>query len=362
MKVLIINTVRFRLNGMTSVIMNYYRNIEKSDMQIDFVVPNVISDEYRAELEGNGSRIYQIPRKKNPLKYMQRLRALIRKNKYDIVHVHGNSAMMYFDIRPAYKENVPVRIVHSHNTTCSHMRMHKILKKPFSKMYTHGFACGVDAGKWLYGNGEFEVLRNGIDLKNYAYNEALRKEFREKIGAGDRFVLGHVGNFIEQKNHSFMLDFYADLLKKDSNYLLLLISDGALLDAMKEKAKALGIEKSVLFLGKTTEVASYLQAMDAFILPSLHEGLPVVIVEALAVGLPCVVADTVSREADLAENVKFIPIDNERIWVDAISDVKASACDRNVLCADNQKKISDKGYDITTSAGHMKELYKEYLR
>lgn len=357
MKVLIINTVRFRLNGITSVIMNYYRNIDKHDMQIDFVVPNVISDEYRRELEGNGSKIYQIPRKKNPLKYMSTLRKLIRANQYEVVHVHGNSAMMYFDIRPAYKEKVPVRIVHSHNTTCSHMGLHKLLKKPFSKMYTRGFACGEAAGKWLFDDKPFEVLKNGIDMKNYTYNAQIREEARKELGIKDEFLLGHVGNFVDQKNHGFMLDFYAELLKRDDKFKLLLISDGVLLDAMKEKAAALNISDSVIFFGKTTKVPRYLQAMDAFILPSKYEGLPVVLVEAEAAGLFCMVSDKVSREANLSETLQFIPIDNKETWVKALLEAKTVSQDREEICRRNQKKIAEKGYDITVTAGRMKELY-----
>lgn len=362
MRVLIISTVRFRLNGITSVILNYYRNMDKKGMQIDFVVPNEISAEYKSELVRNGSNIYYIPRKSNPLNYQRKLYKLMKENDYDLVHVHGNSAMMLLDILPAKKVNVPVRIVHSHNTTCSHMMLHKMLFPIFNKCYTHGFACGQDAGKWLYGNRPFVELKNGIDIKKYYFNKSIREEYRQKINAGNRVVIGHVGNFIEQKNHTFLLDWYAELVKKNRNYLLLLISDGVLMKSMKEKAHQLGIDNNVLFLGKTTEVNNYLQAMDIFVLPSLYEGLPVVLVEAQAAGLPCIVADTVSDEADLTGSLEFLPITDVNPWICAVEDKAKLQYNRNDRCAEWHIKIADAGYDVTKNADYMRALYNKYIK
>ena len=361
MRILIINTVRFRLNGMTSVILNYYRNMDKSNMQIDFVVPNDISTEYRKELEKNHSNIYCIPRNSNPIKYQWRLYKVMKKNHYDIVHVHGNSALMLLDILPAKMANIPIRIVHSHNTTCSHMKVHKILLPIFKKCYTHAYACGRDAGKWLFGTEQFVELKNGIDLKKYKFNPSIRDQHRKKINAGSRVVIGHIGNFIEQKNHTFLLDWYAELIKEDTNYLLLLISDGVLMELMKKKVHQLGIGNNVLFLGKTTEVQNYLQAMDIFVLPSLHEGLPVVLVEAQASGLPCVVADTVSQEADITGSLKFLPITDRKTWVKTIKDFVKLQYNRGEKSIEWQKKISIAGYDITQNANTMRKLYINYI-
>lgn len=363
MKVLIINTVRFRLNGITSVIMNYYRNMDKQDMQTDFVVVNEISQEYRRELEADGSRIYRLTRKKNPLSYMLGLYRLMKKNRYDIVHVHGNSAMMFFDVLPAKLAGVPVRIVHSHNTTCSHMKLHKLLLPFFRKCYTHGFACGQEAGKWLFGEKAFTELKNGIDLRAYRYDESVRQEHREKIQAGDRVVIGHVGNFIEQKNHSFLLDWYAKLAGDNDQYLLLLISDGALLEPMKEKAQQLGLRDKVLFLGKTTEVPGYFQAMDAFVLPSLHEGLPVVLIEAQAAGLPCYVSDKVTTQADLTKSLTYLPIEDATVWAERMAEdtEKWMNLDRLQQCDDWQQLIAEEGYDVTRNAGWLKQLYGMYI-
>lgn len=362
MKVLIVSTVRFYVNGITSVILNYYRNMDKNGMQIDFVIPNEIGDEYRTELEQNRSNIYYIPRKSNPLSYQRKLYNIMKENSYDIVHVHGNSAMMLLDILPAKKANIPVRIVHCHNTTCSHKVLHKMFLPIFNKCYTHGFACGQDAGKWLYGDGCFEELKNGIDLEKYRYDESVRAEYREKIGAKNKTIIGHIGNFIEQKNHAFLLDWFSELIKEDSNYLLLLISDGGLLEPMKKKSQDLGIDDNVLFLGKTTEISQYLQAMDLFVLPSLYEGLPVVLVEAQAAGLPCFVSDKVSKEADLTNSLCFLDITDRKEWVRSIrgKERMLKNMNRTKVCEDWQKMIAENGYDIVHNAERMKSLYYKY--
>ncbi len=361
MKVLIVNTVRFRLNGITSVIMNYYRNMDRTATSIDFVVKNEISEEYRAELEGNGAAVYYIPRNSNPLRYMWQLYRVCKEGGYDVVHIHGNSAMMLPDVLPALFARVPVRIVHSHNTTCSHVTLHKLLSPLFRRCYTHGFACGEDAGRWLYGKHPFTVLKNGIELEQYRYDPAVREEYRAQIGAGDRTVIGHVGNFIEQKNHTFLLDWFAELVKEDDRYLLLLLSDGALLDEMKAKAHRLGLDDKVLFMGKSTKARCYFQAMDLFVLPSLHEGLPVVLVEAQAAGLPCLVADTVATEANLTGSLRYLPIDSTRVWVDAVRET-APAHDRAAQSGAWIQKITAAGYDVVANADRMKELYEEYCR
>lgn len=363
MRVLVINTVRFRLNGITSVIMNYYRNMDKQDIQTDFVVVNQISQEYRQELESDGCHIYQLNRKKNPLGYMLSLFRLLRRNRYDVVHIHGNSATMLFDLLPAKLAGVPVRIAHGHTTSCSHMKLHKMLLPFFRRSYTHGFACGQEAGAWLFGNDSFVELKNGVNLCSYRFDEARRQEFRNRIQAGERTVIGHVGYFSDVKNHTFLLDYFAQLAQSNDDYLLLLIGEGDLMEPMKEKAAQLNIQNKVLFLGKTTEVSGYFQAIDAFVLPSLHEGLPVVLIEAQSAGLPCYVSANVTQQADLTNSLTFLSIEDPSLWSQRLAEDAATwkSLDRQQQCACWHKKIAAAGYDVSANAGHLKHLYETYL-
>lgn len=359
MKVLIISTVRFRLNGITSVIMNYYRKMDKKDMEIDFVVINDVSKEYKEELKINGSKIFHLSRKTNPIKYMYDLKKILKRNKYDAIHVHGNSSLMAIETSIAKYSKVPVRIAHSHNTTCSYKTLHKLLQPVLKSTANYKFACGEEAGKWLFQDNSYELIKNGIDLTIFNYDEKKRNEFREKINAGNRKVIGHVGNFIYQKNHEFLIETFNQLLKKDKNYLLLLISDGALLEQMKEKVNNLGISENVLFLGKTTEVSSYLQAMDIFLLPSHFEGLPVVLIESQALGLPCIVSEKVSTEAKLTDLIDFLPINDTTIWVNSI--INTNINNRKEKCEKAHILIDKNGYNVTNNAYKMKKLYEQYL-
>ena len=359
MKVLIVSTVRFRLNGITSVIMNYYRKMDKSNMKIDFVVINDISEEYKEELQENNSEVFYLDRKNNPIKYMFDLKNILKNNNYDVIHIHGNSALIAIETIVAKYSKIPVRIVHSHNTTCSHKVLHKLLQPVLNKTANHAFACGEEAGKWLFGNNSYELIKNGIDLSVFNYDEEKRNVFRNKINAGNCKVIGHVGNFIYQKNHEFLIDSFNELLKKDKNYLLLLISDGVLLEHIKEKVNKLGISENVMFLGKTTEVSNYLQAMDIFLLPSHFEGLPVVLIESQALGLPCIVSDKVSKHAKLTDLIEFVPINNTTKWVNKI--INTNIDNRKEKCVKAHISIDKNGYNVDNNAYKMKNLYEQYL-
>lgn len=361
MKVLIVNTVNFGGNGITSVIMNYYRKMNKEGLQIDFIVTSEINMEYRREIEKNNSRIYYIKRPKNlrVFMYMRELYKLIKKNRYDIIHIHGNSALMAIETVTSFLGRVPVRIIHSHNTTCDYPILHKLLSPILNLTYTHGFACGDAAGKWLFKKDKFELIKNGIELGKFSYDETVRAIYRNKIKAGNKTVIGHIGNFVYQKNHEFLIDIFNELIKVDKDYILLLISDGYLLDSIKEKVEKLGIEKNVIFLGKTSEVNGYLQAMDIFLLPSHFEGLPVVLIEAQAIGLPCLVSDQVSSEANLTDSIEFISISNVALWVNKI--LKQELSNRQKKSIEHQKEIERAGYNVDLSANKMRQLYINYL-
>ena len=340
--------------------MNYYRNMDREGMQIDFVVHNEISDEYKKELAESGARVFKLPPKNKPLDYQKQLRALLKKERYDVVHVHGNSAMMLLDTLPCKQMGVRKIIVHSHNTTCDHVKLHKLLTPIFRMTYTDGLACGQEAGKWLFGKRPFTVLRNGIDLKKNTYDPQKREDARARLHVGDRCVIGHIGNFIDQKNHVFLIDFYAKLLQQNPDYLLVLISDGALMKMIQEKVRSLHIEESVLFVGKTTRVADYLQAMDVMVLPSLHEGLPVVLIEAQAAGLQCLVSDHVTQEADLTDSLRFLPL-QEDAWVQELlmAEPQKLAEERPKKCSDWQTMLIEKGYDVTRNAQILKKVYTD---
>ncbi|OLR62917.1 hypothetical protein BHF69_09625 [Anaerostipes sp. 992a] len=365
MKVLIINTIEFsRINGITAVIMNYYRNMDKSNMQMDILALNEIEEEFQCEFQKHHSRVFVYERRKHPFRYCIQLEKLLKKQEYDVIHIHGNSAMMLPEVLIAKLAGVPIRIVHSHNTTCSHLFLHSLFYPVFKRLYTHGFACGQDAGKWLFRDQPFVEIKNGIELSQYAYAEESRAFYRQKINANGQKVIGHVGNFFEQKNHEFLIDMFAELIRRNHNYLLVLISDGKLMDHIKAKVHALHLDEYVIFLGKISNVYDYLQAMDIFVLPSLFEGLPLALIEAQASGLPCLVSDTVAAEVNLTHSIEYLSIQNIDSWVTTIEriaaeDLESNRSRRSMLW---QKIIREAGYDMKENAEQMGKLYWTYYK
>ena len=181
--------------GVESMMANLIRNGFKTDICLEIPDKGAMEE----ELKKYRCQIYHLTRRSTSMAKHHRELAEIARN-YDIVHIHGNSSTMLIELIPAVLAHIPVRMVHSHNTTCSHLWLHRLLLPVFNKCYTEGLACGYDAGKWLYGEKPFFELKNGIDLQNYKYNEEVRKVYRKKINAEEKIVIGHVGNFIEQKD------------------------------------------------------------------------------------------------------------------------------------------------------------------
>lgn len=291
--------------GVEAVVMNYYRAIDRSRVQFDFFVDETSSFPQREEIERLGGRCYSVPSYARPSRYIASLTRLFRENHYSIVHAQINT-MSVFPLFAAWRAKVPVRICHNHST--SHRgegakSLFKILLRPFARLFaTHCFACGDTAARWMYGSrlvdqGRVTVLPNAIDLTAFRFSPEDRAAVRREIGAGDdTFVVGHIGRFMYQKNHAFLLKIFRAVLAIRPDSLLILAGEGELFEAANKLAQELGIESRVRFLGVRRDANRLYSAMDVFCLPSFYEGLPVVMVEALANGLTCVVSDQVTRE------------------------------------------------------------------
>ena len=357
MKLLIIPSGGIKLDGITSSIFNYYRLFNRKEISTTFIDTKTLNNKNDAglfiqEVENNGDEIVYISRNSNPIRYFLQLVKIMRKNRYDIVHVHGSSSLLSVELLAAKISGIKVRIVHSHNTTCNHKILNAILKPLFNILPTHRVACGQDAGKWLYGNKNFQVIRNGIDIKKYQFNEASRIEVRKQLGVTDKKVIGHIGNFNSQKNHSFLIDIFSELLQLD-DYVLILIGDGIKKTEMESKAKNLGIQDKILFLGKRTDVPRLLHVMDIMVLPSFYEGLPLVTVEWQSAGLYTIVADTVTEEIKLTDLIVFKSLnDSPAEWaktIDLLSNNNRSS---------KVSSIKNTEYDINKSADTLINLYK----
>lgn len=268
--------------GVESVVMNYYKNIDRNRIQFHFLCDEDSTDIPYEEIEKLGGKVIVIPPYQKLFEYQKELYRIFKENNYKIVHSHIN-ALSVFPLRIAKKAKIPLRIAHSHSTSNKKEWKKNILKmilRPFSKLYANNyFACTEYAGKWLFGKKvverkELNVINNAIDLKKFEFNENTREDLRKELGIKeDVLVIGHVGRFMKQKNHEFLIDVFEKAIKQDDNIYLILVGQGPLEDKIKEMAKEKGIEDKILFLGQRNDVNKLYQAMDIFVLPSLYEGL-----------------------------------------------------------------------------------------
>ena len=314
--------------GVEAVVMNYYRHIDRTQIQFDFLCDNDSTNIPYDEIESLGGRIVLIPPYQKVLEYDKVLYKVFKENNYKIVHSHINT-LSVFPLRVAKKAGIPIRIAHSHSTTNKKEWKKNLLKnmlRPFSKVYaTHYMCCSELAGRWLFGDktydaGKVYLLNNAIDIDKFKYDEAIRIQKRKKLGINDdTFVIGHIGRFVEQKNHRFLIDIFNEVHKERSNSLLLLIGQGPLMDEMKDKVHSLGLDKSVLFLGQRSDVSDLYNVMDLFLFPSLYEGLGMVLIEAQINGLNCIASTEVPLKAKIVDNITFIDLkDSISKWSDLV--------------------------------------------
>jgi len=281
---------------------------------------------------------------------------MMREQHYDIVHIHGSSSLLVIELLAAKLSGIKIRIVHSHNTTCNHRILNLIMKPLFNKLSTYRLACGVDAGKWLFGKQDFRVIKNGISLDKFKFNQSVRTEMRNQLGISNKKIVGHVGAFNAQKNHEFLIDVFKELILIDENYVLVLIGDGNKRNDIEKKAVELGVADKIMFLGRRTDIPQLLQAIDIMILPSLYEGLPLVAIEWQAAGLCTIAADTITPEIKLTNLVIFKSLNDTHFeWAETIN----SMSNQNRI--DESRKIRSEGYDINTIADDLISLYYELI-
>lgn len=350
--------------GVEGVVMNYYRHIDRDKIQFDFIVLDNSKHIPRAEIESLGGRIYIVPTYKHFFSYIKNLKKIIKENDYKVVHSHVN-ALSVFPLYAAKKVGVKIRIAHSHSTTNKKERGRNFIKnilRLFSKKYaTHYFACSEFAGRWLFGDKTFDkglvtVINNAIELEKYKFNADIRNKLRAQYGLTNQFVIGHIGRFMSQKNHTFLIDIFNEVQKRRSDAKLILIGDGPLYNEIAEKVEQLGLTDKVVFTGVRSDAGEYYNAMDVFVLPSLYEGLPVVGIEAQANGLKCYFSSEMTKETKVLDTAEFLSIsDGSSEWVEKIShDVPVDRLQGYIVLANSK-------YNIITEATKLNHIYEELV-
>lgn len=358
--------VNMNRGGAETLLMNLYRNVDRTKVQFDFLTfKEGVFDQEIKELGGTIHRIPYI----NEVGHFGYINALNNffstHNDYTIVHSHLNR-MSGLVVRAAKKFGIRYCISHSHNTGGEGGALAKAYKWysglfiPSYSDYT--FACSEAAAKWLFGKkaNAAKLLNNGIEPEMFTYSPEVRKMVRRELGINDQCVIGHVGRFTKQKNHKFLIEVFAEFVKRRPNSILLLCGDGILRKDIEKRAADLNIQDKVKFLGVRSDINLLLQAFDLFLFPSLHEGLPVTLIEAQAAGVPCLLSGEITDEVDLGLGlVKFLDLTDTDQWATELEKLTVKKIERH---PSNLKMLSDRGYDIKTTAKWLQDFYLSNAR
>lgn len=318
------------LGGAETHIMKVYRKINKTQYQFDFVLNVVEKCYYEDEILSLGGKIYRVtPKSTSIMKNYSDIKSIVSDNKYRVVFKCGEHALSWTEMMAAKRGGAKSRIIRSTNSEVDTFKakvLHYISRPLLRHYVTKKVAPSKVSGEWMFGKHycrDLNLVNNGINLDDYAFDKEKRETIREKYNVTNKLVWGHIGRFAPQKNHDFLINIFYKYHKENPESALMLVGNGNLQDTIKEKVKHLNIEDSVIFVGETAVPGDFYSAMDMFVFPSFYEGMPNTVIEAQASGLKCFVSDTITRDANITDNVEYIPLD-ESEWLKTIMDSRSN--------------------------------------
>lgn len=353
--------------GKKNLIMEYYRHIDREKIQFDFICDSDSQAIPKEEIDALGGKVYIVRPYQKIFSNIKDIKKILRENHYRVVHAYNNT-LNVFSMYAAKRAGVPIRI--NESLSMGHRKDKKnIIKKvlrPFTKRFsTHFLSCGNECGRWQFGKkffaqGKVEVFKTVIDAKFNRYDPEIRERTRRAFGWTDKTVVGFIGRFTAQKNPMFLLDIFQKFAETDPNAILCLIGDGELREKMLDKIKALHLENNVNYLGRREDIQQFYNAMDAFLLPSLFEGLPVVGLEAECCGLPVFFSDEISKEASVCELGHFMSLEaSPKEWADEmIQAIQENISNRR----DRSMDIENSGFDSHNEAIRLQNYYLDLLK
>lgn len=337
--------------GAETFLMKMYRSLDREKYQMDFCV-NSDENFYEQEILKLGGKIYKIPAKsQNVRKWHQELKQVVRENGYQYVIRVCEHSLAVLDLLVAREGGAKHLIMRSSNAgSGSSMSTfaHKCFRFLPRTVPTVKLAPSTEAAEYTFGkgcvqHGQAILLHNAIDTNIYRFDEAGREKIREELGLEDKFVVGHVGRFNQQKNHEFLIDVFHEVWKSNPESRLVLVGEGELEEAVRKKVHTLDLDDYVIFTGVRKDIPQLMSAFDVFLFPSLYEGMPNTVIEAQATGLTCIISDTITREADITGLVSFLPLDNQQQWVNTLL---ACGAQNDIEHRDVVGRIQESGYDI----------------
>lgn len=370
-KILMVNSCLGLYGGVESFLLNIFRYLDKDEFSVTLLTCGISTyDMFRDEIIASGGKIDIIPIYPNTLKKQMRLYQELRRyyefEKPDIVHI--NSGGLSFHLiagKAARTAGISHIILHSHNfvpgENSAKRTIKRILKKSIPKLGNTYLACSTGAAKWIFpeklvDRGLVEIIPNGIDTRKFAYDKNKRNSFRTELGLGKELVIGNIGRFQPQKNHRFVIRILKEVVKILPDAKLLLAGKGELQSEIEQYVDSLKLRENIIFLGERKDMECLLSAIDIFILPSLHEGLPIAAIEAQAAGAVVILANTISTETNVTGKALYLPIqDNqdEKLWAKKICE--SYEYDRCVYA----KEVANAGYDIENYCNRMEHIYRE---
>ncbi len=315
--------------GAETFLMKIFRGIDREKWHMDFCVTKKERGFYDDEIESNGSKIFRITQKTDSIKlFKKELSQVIKENGYDVVFRSGASCFTALDLWVAKKCGVKVRVLRSSNAGTMQGKLQQFInvfsRRILTSVANVKMAPSMLAAEYTFGKRVARkkvcILNNGLDTERYRFNEKVREDIRNELNIQDKMVIGHVGRFSAQKNHSYLINIFNEYVKLNSNAVLLLIGTGEKEEQVKKQVEDLGIKDKVLFLGVKSNVPDYFMAMDMLLFPSLFEGMPNVVIEAQTTGLPCLISDTITQEVKVTDCIEMLSIKKPcKDWADAIT-------------------------------------------
>ena len=361
MKVLIImNSTNVKLGGgIIQIILNYKAELDNENISQTYAINCIENSKIPELLSGENSDFVHLPnKKKNMFKYCVALYKIMHNSKFDVVHVHGNSANMLIELLIAKINKIQCRIAHCHNSTCNHKILNEILKPIFKRSYTMALACSNKAGDWIFGKNNYNILNNAIDLNLFKFSEKIRQDYRKKLNINENTkVIGNVGNLNEQKNQEFLIRIFEKYTKINKDSILIIIGEGINKSKLEQLAAKLKITPYVKFLGVRSDVNCWLQAMDLLVFPSKWEGFGMALIEAQATGLPILSSNVVPKNVNVTKTVHFLDLNKDSIdmWVKDVDNLLKRKQNRKI----DIEKFKD--FDIKVQGNKLVKYYEKNI-
>lgn len=348
---------RISTDGASILLLRFAEHLSE-DVVFDYLLREEPDIEFCGKIKVLGGKVYVVPKRRIKtlfLRYVYRYKVL---HSYSIIHISTDDLGIWKVLLFAKLAGVKRCILHSHNSQTEGKKYTAIEEKFYRKLngilVDDCLACSKMAGEYMFGkNRKFEIVRNAIDIDKFRFDAGKRKNLRKQLGLDDNFVIGHIGRFVEQKNHDFSVDVFAEVLRRRPEARLLLVGGGELMNDIKQKVECLGLTDKVIFTGLVSNPEDYYQAMDCFVLPSLFEGLGIVLIEAQANGLPCLYSDVVPEEAALTDLAQQLPLSvGAEKWAEKICGMHVPL-DRTIYA----DRVAEAGYDINVEAKKLERFY-----